>query len=309
MRVTHQNNNNWVGAVQQQSKEKRINPRPCTVPHTPTATIAVVLFPQTLQHRPRDRRALPAQAVRHALPLRRDVSDLLPAKQLRVLHVPHNRRHAPAAQHTQRHNVVPPLLHNHERNAQRVLAHVLHALETHADQVGRHALQLVVLVVLVAPQIRVAGGIAVLEEVRRSNPAGVRVAVIDLQRFQHRQRDKEVCVWMCVPRTQRLSSPEEAIVAPSVTRQHTPSNAGTRQSKNNKEKRMTPRAGNTSTHGGHRAAASAGHKLNAKGIPHTSIRWHRDSHRRHTKQRSKNRSRACEGTHKKKQYSRGAWQK
>ncbi|KAF5219583.1 hypothetical protein ECC02_007420 [Trypanosoma cruzi] len=33
---------------------------------------------------------------------------------------------------------------------------------------------------------------------------------------------------------------------------------------------MTPRAGNTFTYGGHRAAASAGHKLNAKGFPHIS---------------------------------------
>ncbi|RNC55754.1 hypothetical protein TcCL_ESM06745, partial [Trypanosoma cruzi] len=57
-------------------------------------------------------------------------------QQLRVLRVPHNPRHAPAAEHTQRHNVVPPLLHNHERNAQRVLAHVLHALQPHAGQVS-----------------------------------------------------------------------------------------------------------------------------------------------------------------------------
>ncbi|RNC61541.1 hypothetical protein TcCL_ESM00827 [Trypanosoma cruzi] len=49
----------------------------------------------------------------------------------------------PAAEHTQRHNVVPPLLPNHERNAQRVLAHVLHALEPPADQVGRHEMHLV----------------------------------------------------------------------------------------------------------------------------------------------------------------------
>ncbi|RNC34668.1 hypothetical protein TcCL_Unassigned02520, partial [Trypanosoma cruzi] len=120
-----------------------------------------------------------------------------------------------------------------------------------------------------APPIRVAGGIAPLEEVRCSKPAGVRVAVIGLQRVQHRQGDKEVCVWMCVPRTQRLSSPEEAIVAPSVTRHHTPSNARTRRGKNRGQRRMTPRAGSTFTHGGHRAAASAGHKLNAKGVPHT----------------------------------------
>ncbi|RNC43306.1 hypothetical protein TcCL_NonESM07017 [Trypanosoma cruzi] len=51
----------------------------------------------------------------------------------------------PGAQHTQRHNVVAPLLHNHERRVQRVLAHVLHTLRPHADQAGRHALHLVVL--------------------------------------------------------------------------------------------------------------------------------------------------------------------
>ncbi|RNC37910.1 hypothetical protein TcCL_NonESM12902 [Trypanosoma cruzi] len=38
--------------------------------------------PRSLQHAP-----LPAQVVRDALPLRRDVSDLLPVEQLRVLHV------------------------------------------------------------------------------------------------------------------------------------------------------------------------------------------------------------------------------
>ncbi|RNF11551.1 hypothetical protein TcG_09198 [Trypanosoma cruzi] len=46
----------------------------------------------------------------------------------RVLHLSHNRRHAPAAQC---HNVVPPLLPNHQRNAQRVPAHVLHVLQPH----------------------------------------------------------------------------------------------------------------------------------------------------------------------------------
>ncbi|RNC40559.1 hypothetical protein TcCL_NonESM09954 [Trypanosoma cruzi] len=61
---------------------------------------------------------------------------------------PHNRRHATAAQHPQRHNVVPPLLRNHERNTQRVLAHVLHALQPPTDQVGRHAQHLVVFLVL-----------------------------------------------------------------------------------------------------------------------------------------------------------------
>ncbi|ESS62633.1 hypothetical protein TCDM_09687 [Trypanosoma cruzi Dm28c] len=101
-------------------------------------------MPRSFQHA-----SLPAQVVLPALPLRRNVRHLS-VKQLRVHHAPHNRRHATAAEHPQRHNVVPPLLHNHERNAQRVLAHVLHAPQPPADQVGRHALHLVVLVVLVA---------------------------------------------------------------------------------------------------------------------------------------------------------------
>ncbi|KAF5222735.1 hypothetical protein ECC02_004312 [Trypanosoma cruzi] len=48
-------------------------------------------------------------------------------------------------------------------------------------------------------------------------------------------------------------------------------------------KRMTPRAGNTLTHGGHRAGASVGLRRNAKSVPHASIQWHRNSHRRHTR--------------------------
>ncbi|KAF5219095.1 hypothetical protein ECC02_007949 [Trypanosoma cruzi] len=43
--------------------------------------------------------------------------------------------------------------------------------------------------------------------------------------------ERQGSVWNCVPRTQRLSSPEKTIVAPSVTRQHTPSKARTRQCK------------------------------------------------------------------------------
>ncbi|RNF09827.1 hypothetical protein TcG_09632 [Trypanosoma cruzi] len=121
--------------------------------------------------------APPPQAVRHALPLHRNVRHLLQVKQLRVLHVLQNRRHATAAQHPQRHNFVPPILPNHERNAQRILAHVLHALLPHADQVDRHALQLVVLLLL-APKRRAAGGIAVLEEMRSSNRASFRPTVL-----------------------------------------------------------------------------------------------------------------------------------
>ncbi|EKF32245.1 hypothetical protein MOQ_003909 [Trypanosoma cruzi marinkellei] len=45
---------------------------------------------------------------------------------------------------------------------------------------------------------------------------------------------------------------------------------------------MTPRAGNTFTHGGHRAAASAGLQQNARSIPHTSIQRHRHFHRSQT---------------------------
>ncbi|RNE96926.1 hypothetical protein TcG_12807 [Trypanosoma cruzi] len=123
MRVTHKTIG-WAPLKNNQTRKKKEKcSSPCTVPHTYTVTITVILSTQSLtstprspqhtplQHRPRDRRALPAQAVRHALPLRRNVRHLLPVKQRRVLH---DRRHAPAAQ---RHNVVPPLLHNHGRNA------------------------------------------------------------------------------------------------------------------------------------------------------------------------------------------------
>ncbi|RNC40171.1 hypothetical protein TcCL_NonESM10375 [Trypanosoma cruzi] len=94
-------------------------------------------------------------------------------KQLRVLHVPHNRRHAPAAQHPQRHSVVPPLLSNHERNTQRVQAHVLHALQPQADQVGRHELHLVVLRVLGAdPHILSIHGLVLREAAERRHVCG-----------------------------------------------------------------------------------------------------------------------------------------
>ncbi|ESS62275.1 hypothetical protein TCDM_10066 [Trypanosoma cruzi Dm28c] len=63
---------------------------------TPTVTITVILSFQALTGTPRSPQHAPlsAQAVHRALPLRRNVSDLLPVKQLRVLHVPHNRQHA-----------------------------------------------------------------------------------------------------------------------------------------------------------------------------------------------------------------------
>ncbi|RNC53581.1 hypothetical protein TcCL_ESM09081 [Trypanosoma cruzi] len=73
----------------------------------------------------------------------------------------------------------------------------------------------------------------------------------------HSHRETRKCVWKCVPRTQRLSSPEETIVAPSVTRQHTMSNARNQQCKYNEERRMIPRAVKTFTHSGHRAATSS----------------------------------------------------
>ncbi|RNC38083.1 hypothetical protein TcCL_NonESM12709, partial [Trypanosoma cruzi] len=57
-----------------------------------------------------------------------------------------------------------------------------HAILTHV----LHALHVVLLLVFVAaPQSLAAGGIVVLEELRRSNRAGVRVAVLALQLVQH----------------------------------------------------------------------------------------------------------------------------
>ncbi|RNF06832.1 hypothetical protein TcG_10618 [Trypanosoma cruzi] len=72
------------------------------------------------------------------------------------------------AQHTQRHNFVPPLCPNHERNAQRVMAHVCHALQPHADQPHRHALHLVFVVVLGAdPPILSVHGLVLQEAVKK----------------------------------------------------------------------------------------------------------------------------------------------
>ncbi|KAF8289701.1 hypothetical protein TcBrA4_0139460 [Trypanosoma cruzi] len=69
----------------------------------------------------------------------------------------------------QRHNVVPPLLPMMSATPNAYLRTCSMRWKP-ADQVGRHELHLVVLVVLVAaPERRVAGGVVVLEEVRRSN--------------------------------------------------------------------------------------------------------------------------------------------
>ncbi|RNC52785.1 hypothetical protein TcCL_ESM09941 [Trypanosoma cruzi] len=141
------NNNNWVSAVQQQSKQKK-EKRSLSLSSGPHRHATLT-----------STRAPPAQASKSSGPPSTGSPSCAPAAPQRTphppsvqqLHVLHNRRHAPAAQHTQRHNVVPPLLHNHERNAQRVLAHVPHALQPNADQVGRHAPHLVVLL-LVAPK-------------------------------------------------------------------------------------------------------------------------------------------------------------
>ncbi|KAF5214964.1 hypothetical protein ECC02_012394 [Trypanosoma cruzi] len=51
----------------------------------------------------------------------------------------------------------------------------------------------------------------------------------------HSHRETTNSVWVCAENTQRLPSSEEAIVAPSVTRQHTTSNAHNRKCKNRGE--------------------------------------------------------------------------
>ncbi|RNC52662.1 hypothetical protein TcCL_ESM10078 [Trypanosoma cruzi] len=80
----------------------------------------------------------------------------------------------------------------------------------------------------------------------------------------HSHRETGKSVWMCADNAQRLSLPEEAIVAPSVMRQDTPCDTRIRQCKNRGVRKRTTRAGNTLTHGGHRAAASASTQRNAK---------------------------------------------
>ncbi|RNF07378.1 hypothetical protein TcG_10362 [Trypanosoma cruzi] len=120
-----------------------------------------------------------AHVARHPPPLRPPPPPAV--QQLRVIHFFHSLRHATATQHTQRHNVVPPLLPNHERNTQRILIHVLHALHV-----------VLLLVFVAAPRSLAAGGIVVLEEVRRSNRAGVRVAVLALQLVQQERARRQL---------------------------------------------------------------------------------------------------------------------
>ncbi|KAF5216517.1 hypothetical protein ECC02_010711 [Trypanosoma cruzi] len=176
MRVTHQNNN-LVDAVQQQSKKKEELSSPCTVPHTHTVTITVIHSTQALtgtprslqhaplQHRPRNRRAFPAHAaVMHsrcaATYATSSLSPAAPCPPRPPQSLPCHRY----AQHTQRHDVVPPLLPNHERSTQLVLAHVLHALQPPADPPHRHALHLVVLIVLGADPPILSIHVLVLQE-------------------------------------------------------------------------------------------------------------------------------------------------
>ncbi|EKF26384.1 hypothetical protein MOQ_009925, partial [Trypanosoma cruzi marinkellei] len=168
----------------------------------------------------------------------------------------------------------------HERNAQRVLAHVLHALQPHADQAGSHALHLVALLVFVAAPQRRVTGVAVLDEygaatvwvsvwlcsrsnasdtnklggssssgfgffflcLGASSSAALTTAAMDHSPAAITPTERKGRVCGCVPKAQQPSSPEEAIVAPSVTRQHTPSNDRTRQSKNSGEEKNDPKS-------------------------------------------------------------------
>ncbi|RNC52507.1 hypothetical protein TcCL_ESM10248 [Trypanosoma cruzi] len=98
-----------------------------------------------------------ARVARHPLPLRPPPPPAV--QQLRVIHFFHSLRHATATQ----------------------LTHVLHALHV-----------VLLLVFVAAPQSLAAGGIAVLEEVRRSNRAGVRVSVLALQLVQQERARRQL---------------------------------------------------------------------------------------------------------------------
>ncbi|ESS62822.1 hypothetical protein TCDM_09480 [Trypanosoma cruzi Dm28c] len=94
----------------------------------------------------------------------------------------------------------------------------------------------------------------------------------------HSHRETRRCVWMCAESTATVivRGGRRGTIrhAPAHTEQRT----HTAEQKQRGVRRMTPRAGNTFTYGGHRAVASADLRRNAKGFPHTPIQWHRDSH-------------------------------
>ncbi|KAF5215004.1 hypothetical protein ECC02_012344 [Trypanosoma cruzi] len=160
MRVTH-HNNNWVGAVQQQSKNnnQRINPRraPFLTPPQSLLLLFPLLSPSQARHAHSSTRPS-STGLGIVGPSHRTQPSCAPAAPQRTPPPPSPAAPCPPrpsqsppchrhAQHTQRHNVVPPLFANDERSTQRVLAHVSHALQPHADQPHRHAPHLVVLVV------------------------------------------------------------------------------------------------------------------------------------------------------------------
>ncbi|KAF5214683.1 hypothetical protein ECC02_012703 [Trypanosoma cruzi] len=85
----------------------------------------------------------------------------------------------------------------------------------------------------------------------------------------HSHRETRKSVWMCAESTATVIAGGGHHGTVRHASAHTEQRTHPAKQKQRAEKN-DPRAGSTFTHGGHRAAASAGHKLNAKGVPHTS---------------------------------------
>ncbi|EKF38613.1 hypothetical protein MOQ_001176 [Trypanosoma cruzi marinkellei] len=91
-----------------------------------------------------------------------------------------------------------------------------------------------------------------------------------MPRCNHSHRETAKSVWMCAESTATVIARERHRGAVRHASAHTEQRMHPAEQKHG-ERRMTPRAGNTLTHGGHRAAASTGLRRNAKGVPHASI--------------------------------------
>ncbi|EKF28898.1 hypothetical protein MOQ_007337 [Trypanosoma cruzi marinkellei] len=88
-----------------------------------------------------------------------------------------------------------------------------------------------------------------------------------MPRCNHPHRETRKSVWMCAESTATVianGGHRGTVRHVSAHTEQRPQPAKQKQ----KERGMTPRAVNTFTHGGHRAAASAGIQLNAKGVQH-----------------------------------------
>ncbi|EKF29450.1 hypothetical protein MOQ_006767, partial [Trypanosoma cruzi marinkellei] len=95
----------------------------------------------------------------------------------------------------------------------------------------------------------------------------VPITLAAMPRRNHPHRETRKSVWMCAESTATVIASGGHRGTVRHASAHTEQRTHAAEQKQ-RERRMTPRAGNTFTHGGHRAAASAGIQHNPKGVQH-----------------------------------------